>query len=285
MEDKVIIALVLSFVAGLATSIGAILTFIIKKDDYKIFAIGMSFSAGVMLYLSFMDILPMSIEGMVGDLVGADGKFMHFLAILFFFIGVIASAIIDFLIPTHVHTGHSHLDKEESSSDKFYERSHSHTFSSINKRGRLGAKRVALFTALALSIHNFPEGLSVFVTSIEDVTIGLGVAIAIMLHNIPEGMSVALPVYFDSGSKMKAFWWATLSGLAEPLGALVAYLFLSSYLTPEVVSAILASTAGIMVYISLDELLPTARDVGEPHYSIIGVFSGMAMMAVFSVVI
>ena len=150
---------------------------------------------------------------------------------------------------------------------------------------RSKATHAALFTALALFIHNFPEGLSVFVTTMEDVTIGLAVGLAIMLHNIPEGVAVALPVYNATGSKKRAFWTAALSGMAEPLGAVVAYFILAPFLSPVIIGGALALTAGLMVYISLDELLPMAREHAEAHYAIIGVFAGMALMAVISIVI
>jgi len=264
MDSNAATALLFTFIAGGATAIGAALTFFVKKDDFKIFALGMSFSAGVMIYLSFMEILPMSIEHMA-DTVNGVASFTerggHIAAVLVFFAGVILAGIIDYLVPEHVD--HDMIGAEP-------------------KKAK--ATHAALLTAIALSIHNFPEGLSVFVTSLENVSVGAAVAVAIMLHNIPEGMSVALPVYSATGSKKKAFWWATLSGLAEPAGAIVAYLLLLPFLSPALVGGALALTAGIMVYISLDELLPMAKEYGEEHYGIIGVFLGMALMAAVSII-
>ena len=262
MEQNAIIALGLSLFAGAATGIGAALTFAVKKNDFKIFALGMSFSAGVMIYLSFMDILPMAIEHMKGGFDGGEsGRLGHLIAVLAFFAGVLCAGIIDYFVPEHV--GRDMVD---------------------NPRGGGKAGKTAMLTAAALAVHNFPEGLSVFVAGLEDITVGVGVAVAITLHNIPEGVSVALPIYSATGNKRKAFFWATFSGLAEPLGALAAYVILAPYLTPGSVGAALALTAGIMVYISLDELLPMAKEYGEEHYGIVGVFFGMALMAGVSIV-
>lgn len=264
MHDNATIALLLSLFAGASTAIGAALTFAVRRDDMKIFALGMSFSAGVMIYLSFMDILPMSIERM-REGFGADAaRLGHFCAVLAFFAGVLAAGVIDYFVPEHID-------------GEMVEEAHSAPHTG-------GARKIALFTALALAIHNFPEGLSVFVSGLEDLTVGVGVAVAITLHNIPEGMSVALPVYSATGDRRKAFIWASLSGLAEPLGAFVAYLLLAPYLTPSVVGAALAFTAGLMVYISLDELLPMAKEYGQEHYGIVGVFAGMALMAAVSII-
>ena len=139
-----------------------------------------------------------------------------------------------------------------------------------------------MLTAVAITVHNFPEGLSVFVAGLGDINTGLAVGFAIMLHNIPEGLSVSLPIYSATGKKWRSFAIGALSGLTEPLGALAAYFVLLPILTPSVVGAALASTAGIMVYIALDELLPMARDYGEEHYGIFGALAGIALMSVSS---
>ncbi len=264
MENNAIIALLFTLVAGAATGIGALLTFAVKKNDFKIFALGMSFSAGVMIYLSFMDILPLAIDHMKDGADGVSAKLGHLYAVLSFFGGVFFAGLIDYFVPEHVD--HDMVDNPQGNA----------------KSAR--ARRTALLTAIALAIHNFPEGLSVFVTGLENIAIGAGVAVAITLHNIPEGVSVALPVYSATGSKRKAFAWATFSGMAEPAGALFAYFILAPYLTSSLIGTALAVTAGIMVYISLDELLPMAKEYGEEHYGIVGVFSGMAMMAVVSII-
>ena len=250
MEENATAAMILSAIAGLATSIGAAATFFMRKTDVRLFALGMSFSAGVMIYISFMDILPMSIAQVAeGDspLFGS-GKLAHAFVLGMFFIGVASAALIDYFVPEHVESG------------------------DFDKTGRKKTMKAGLFTAIALAIHNFPEGISVFVSGVEDIKVGLFVAAAIAIHNIPEGVSVALPVFNSTGSRKKAFAMSTLSGMTEPLGAMVAYFFLMPYLGPSSMASVLAITAGIMVYISLDELLPMAKEYGEEHYGIAGDF-------------
>ena len=143
--------------------------------------------------------------------------------------------------------------------------------------------RVGILTALALAIHNFPEGIATFMTALNDPKVGIAIAVAIAIHNIPEGIAVSIPIYFATGSKKKAFLLSFLSGLAEPIGALIAYLTLIPFLTASnsgiILGVVLAAVAGIMVFISLDELLPAAEEYGEHHISIYGVVSGMAVMA------
>lgn len=261
MNDGVLIPFLLTLIAGGATAIGAGLTFVIRKNDFRVLALGMSFSAGVMIYVSFMDIMPMSLEFMGGEESPVAGKLGRAAAYAMFFAGVAAAAVIDYLVPEHVE------------SDKI----------GGNPCGSNSKTRhAALLTAIAISVHNFPEGLSVFVTSLEDVKMGAAIAFAITLHNIPEGISVALPIYNATGDKKRAFWIASLSGLAEPAGAVAAYLVFAPVLTPAVVGGALAFTAGIMVYISLDELLPMAKEYGQEHYGIFGVFAGMAFIAIGS---
>ncbi len=275
MNEQALIAFTFTFIAGGATAIGAALTFFVKHNNYRVLALGMSFSAGVMIYLSFMDILPMAISNISGE--EEISKLGHFAAIAMFFIGVFLAGIIDYFVPEHLHSeDDKHLNKEETGGTSSIEIEENR----ISKK----AKRVAVLTALALGIHNFPEGFSVFVTSFENVAVGMGVAIAITLHNIPEGISVAMPIYSATGSKSKAFAIATLSGMSEPLGAIVAYLIFAPFLSPILTGGTLALTAGLMVYIALDELLPMAREYGEEHYGIIGVFCGMGMMSAVDII-
>jgi len=139
--------------------------------------------------------------------------------------------------------------------------------------------RMGLFTALAIAIHNFPEGLATFTAALTDPTLGIAIAVAIAIHNIPEGIAVSIPVYYATGSKKKAFWLSFTSGLAEPVGALIGYLILMPFLSPVVFGLLFSGVAGIMVFISLDELLPAAEEYGEHHLSIYGMIAGMAVMA------
>ncbi|HMB00087.1 MAG TPA: zinc transporter ZupT, partial [Spirochaetota bacterium] len=139
--------------------------------------------------------------------------------------------------------------------------------------------RIGIFTALAIAIHNFPEGLATFLSALQDPHLGIAIAVAIAIHNIPEGVAVSVPIYYATGSRKKAFVYSFLSGLAEPLGAIIGYVILYNYLNKFVFGFVFASVAGIMVYISLDELLPAAREYGEHHFSIYGMIIGMLVMA------
>ena len=139
--------------------------------------------------------------------------------------------------------------------------------------------RMGVMTALAIGIHNFPEGIATFTAAAENLTLGVAIAVAIAIHNIPEGIAVSIPIYYATGDRGKAFRLSLLSGLAEPVGALLAYLVLMPLMSPTLMGCILAAVAGIMVYISIDELLPAAREYGEAHIAIYGVVAGMALMA------
>ena len=140
--------------------------------------------------------------------------------------------------------------------------------------------RMGLLAALAIAIHNFPEGIATFASAMDDPTLGIAIAIAVAIHNIPEGLAVSVPIYYATGSRSKAFLWSLLSGLAEPAGALLAWLVLAPLMTPALMGSILAAVAGIMVFISMDELLPAAREYGEAHTAIYGIVTGMAVMAI-----
>ena len=251
MSTAVSLALLLSFLAGAATTIGGVLAFFIKKENLGVLSIGLGFSAGVMIYVSFMELLPQAstvITGIYGTSLAG------WLSTGIFFGGILIAWLIDTLIPSH------HVEL--------------HTLDPQDKLKRLG-----LFTALVLAIHNFPEGLATFMASLKDPALGFSVAAAVAIHNIPEGVAVALPVYHATGSRRKAFLYSALSGLAEPAGALVGFLLLRAVLHEALFGVMFAFIAGLMVYIALDELLPTAHDYGEGHRVIWGVIAGMAMMA------
>lgn len=140
--------------------------------------------------------------------------------------------------------------------------------------------RLGMFTALAIAIHNFPEGLATFTSAIRDPALGIAITVAIAIHNIPEGIAVSVPVYYATGSRKKAFALSFLSGLSEPVGAIIGYLILYPFFNDVIYGVLFAAVAGIMVFISLDELLPTAREYGEAHLSIYGMVAGMMVMAI-----
>lgn len=254
MSQQVIYAFLLSLVAGLTSVAGGFLTFFLKKESFKALSLGLSFSAGVMVYISFMEILPSANAALISKM---SIKSAMILTTSLFFVGVLFSAFIDLVFPEHVE---SH-DLDEP----------------VNKKNSI--KRIGVFSAIALSIHNFPEGLSVFVSSLESLKFGLPIAIAIALHNIPEGISVALPIYNSTGSRKKAILWSLLSGLAEPVGAILGFFIIQFVMPQYAVGALLSFTAGIMIYLSIDELLPAAKEYEDSHETIIGFVLGMGIMA------
>ena len=193
--ETFLFAAMLTFLAGFATSIGAILAFFSKKDNYFILSIGMGFSAGVMIYVSFMEILVKSRESFTqlyeNPITG------ELLTIICFFIGIILTAFIDKVIPED-------LNPHEPKSDNQLQELKPDTKSSLIRNSKL--KRTGIFTAIAIAIHNFPEGFATFVSALENPTVGITIAFAIAIHNIPEGMAVSLPIYHATGEKKNAFW-------------------------------------------------------------------------------
>ncbi|MFH1709606.1 MAG: zinc transporter ZupT [bacterium] len=241
-------ALLLSLLAGLATMIGSILSLMVKEPSKKFLTLSLGFSAGVMLFVSFVELLAQGIKS-----IG------HPLAYIAFFIGMGLMFLIDNLVP-HDYMAEHNVD------------------SKLCKNVNLC--RAGFFIALGIAIHNFPEGIAVFAGALTNVKIGIALAIAIALHNIPEGIAVSVPVYAATHSRRKAFLWSALSGLAEPLGALIAAVFLLPFLKANVIGFVLASVAGIMVFISIDELVPVSKSYGEEHLSILGLMAGMIVMAI-----
>ncbi len=254
MSD-VMIALLLTTFAGLSTVLGAVIAILIKKPGKNFLPLTLGFSGGVMIYISFMEMLPLALETVSEEL-----------AILAFFIGMGFIAFIDMLIP---------------------QKENPHNFTGIEKiqAKKIGGIKPALirtgyFTALVIGIHNFPEGIATFATALTDINLGIVIAIAIAIHNIPEGLSVYVPIFYATGSKKTAFKFTFLSGIAEPIGAIIAYLILMPFLNDSLLAMMLAFVAGIMVYISIDEIIPAAHSYGKSHVVIIGVVFGMLVMAV-----
>lgn len=267
--ETFLFAFALTIIAGLSTSIGALLAFFSKSKNYTILSIGMGFSAGVMIYVSFVEILAKSRDSFTqlysSQFTGES------LAVLAFFTGMALTAFIDKVIPEDVNP---HETKSNSQLLELKPQNRS----SLIKDSSL--KRTGIFTALAIGIHNFPEGFATFISALEDPTVGITIAFAIAIHNIPEGMAVSLPIYHATGNKKSAFWYATLSGLAEPIGALVGFFILLPFMGDATLGITFGMVAGIMVYISFDELLPAARVYGNAHTTIAGITLGMLVMAI-----
>ena len=276
--DNLWIALGLTIFAGMATGIGSILAFMTPRTNYRFLSFGTGFSAGVMLYVSFVEIFS---EKGATALIGYYGEPLgHWVNAIAFFCGIGIIGLIDALIP---HSENPHEVHKEKEFEPWHGDGQEPVINSAHSKKLL---RMGLFTALAIAIHNFPEGLATFLAALEDPTIGIPIAIAIALHNIPEGISVSIPIFYATGNRKKAFVYSFLSGLAEPIGAVIAYAALyyfvggeSGVIPSNIMGILFSAVAGIMVYISLDELLPTSRAYCKGHDSIIGLVLGMLIMA------
>lgn len=259
--ESILIPFLLTLFAGLATGIGSVIALVAQRTNKKLLAFSLGLSAGVMVYVSFMEILSQS-NLLLTTTYGA--RLGQTVAVLCFFVGILLIGLIDRLVPSAENPHEAHMVEELNATRK--------------KEKRL--KHVGIVTALAIGIHNFPEGMATFMASVEDSTLGLAIAVAVAIHNIPEGIAVSVPIYYSTGSRKKAFVLSFLSGLAEPIGALIAYFILLPFLSPVVLGCVFGVVAGIMIYISFDELLPAAHEYGEHHIAISGVVIGMAVMAV-----
>lgn len=268
MNENFYMALTLTILAGLSTGIGGLIAFFIKEKNTKPLTFAMGFAAGVMLYVSFMEIFPAAIDSLTHYFGGSTQG--NAWALVAFFVGMLIVGIIDKMIPSHDNPHEFH--------DTVVEGELSTTTQKNPQKKKL--MKIGLLTALALGIHNFPEGLATFVAALEDPTLGITIAVAIALHNIPEGVAVAMPIYYATGNRKQAFFYSFLSGLVEPVGAIVGYLILMPFLNEMTMSLSLAGVAGIMVFISLDQLLPAAEEYGDHHLSIYGVVAGMLIMAI-----
>lgn len=261
MESSVIFALVLTIIAGLSTGIGGLIAVVSRHTNKKFMSFALGLSAGVMIYISFVDIIPKAKDSLLENF---DEKWAQIYTTIAFFGGILLIALIDRFVPSaenpHQLRSVESIDSVPDDTQKI--------------------KRAGIITALAIGIHNFPEGIATFLAALEDPQIGIAIASAIAIHNIPEGIAVAIPIYYVTRSRRTAFRWSLLSGLAEPIGAILGYLILSSFLTPTMFGVVFAAVAGIMVFISLDELLPAAREWGKAHTAIWGLILGMAIMAV-----
>ncbi|MCE5341267.1 MAG: zinc transporter ZupT [Planctomycetaceae bacterium] len=261
--QNVIFAFGLTLFAGLATGIGSDMALVAKKTSTRFLATSMGFSAGVMVYVSLIEIFNKAKIGLIAELGEAKGYWFTAAA---FFAGIFIIAAIDKLIPG-IDNPHEIKDIESIGDVKA-------------AKNFKGLYRTGLFMALAIGIHNFPEGLATFTAALKNTRLGIPIAIAIAIHNIPEGIAVSVPVFYATGSRKKAFWLSFLSGMAEPVGALIGYIILANFMSNILNNIIFASVGGIMVFISIDQLLPAAEKYGKHHYAIYGFVAGMIVMAV-----
>lgn len=267
--STLLLAFGLTLFAGLATGIGSALAFFTRTTNTRFLSVALGFSAGVMIYVSFVEIFFKAQEELVDYLGVEPGAWSTVLA---FFGGIAFIGIIDRVVPNYENPHELHSVEEIGQKLDSLPQDESHDF------GKL--RRMGFFTALAIAVHNFPEGLATFMATLNDPSLGIAIAIAVAIHNIPEGIAISVPLYYATGSRRKAFKYSFLSGLAEPLGALVGFFLLMPFFSPLVFGVVFAGVAGIMVYISVDQLLPAAQEFGEHHHSIAGLVAGMAVMAV-----
>jgi ZIP family zinc transporter len=251
------LAFAVTAAAGLATILGGLAVAFAHTPNPRLLSFGLAFAGGAMVYISLTEILGKATSEFTG--IYGDGAGFAY-ATLWFLIGIISVAIIDRLLPNP----HEKLSMDERA---------------VEGKASSHIKRVGLLTALAITAHNFPEGLATFFTMLDSPELGTSLAIAIALHNIPEGISIAIPVYFATNSKWLALLACLVSGLAEPLGAGIGYLILAPFLTPAVFGAVFAVIAGVMVFLALDELLPTAKHYARGHETVYGLVLGMMVMA------
>ncbi|PLT35450.1 zinc transporter ZupT [Bacillus sp. V5-8f] len=259
MAENLLLAFGLTLIAGLATGIGSVIAFFTSTTNKKFLSLTLGFSAGVMIYVSMIEIFVKAKDALVQSLGNVLGNWVTAAG---FFGGMLLITLIDKLIPKQ---GNPHELKSVEDMNQ-----------PIKEQELL---KMGTFTALAIGIHNFPEGIATFTSALQDPALGIAIAVAIAIHNIPEGIAVSVPVYFATGNKKKAFKLSFLSGLSEPIGALAAYLILMPFLNDVMFGLIFAAVAGIMVFISLDGLLPAAKKYDEGHLSIYGLIGGMAVMA------
>jgi len=262
VEKNLLFALLLTLFAGLSTGVGSLIGLLSKKFNPKVLTITLGFSAGVMIYVSTIEIFVKARQALSSTMGEKNG---YIWTVVAFFVGIFLIAIIDKLIPSYENPHEmNNAKKIEACSD--------------DDKAKL--LRMGLFSALAIGIHNFPEGIATFMSALNSMEVAIPITAAIAIHNIPEGIAVAVPIYHSTGSKKKAFWLSFASGLAEPVGALIAFLFLLPFWNPALDGLVLSAVSGIMIFISLDELLPSAEKYGKHHLSIIGLVTGMAVMAV-----
>jgi len=260
----VLFAFLVTLGAGLATAVGAAVGLFARHTNRQFLALALGFSAGVMIYVSFVEILPKAgdyITQGLSDMAGAVTTAGAFLA------GLAGMAVMYRVIPDLEHP----------------ELTNPSTKLPGEEQPVLLADRMmftaGLGVALAVTLHNFPEGMATFFLTLDDPQVGLSVALAIAIHNIPEGIAVVVPIYYATRNRSLAFGFGALSGLAEPLGAIIGYALLQPFITDYVLGVVFAAVAGIMVYISIDSLLPAARQYGNAQLALYGMIAGMAVMA------
>ena len=268
MTPELILAFSVTLAAGLATGIGSTIAFFTHTTNKAFFAVSIGFSAGVMIYLSFVEILPKANEYISYEVDALSASIIATSALIG---GMVLMALLDFLVP-------SAANPHENTKVEILEDSTKEAREYAAKSKTL--LRTGVVTALAIAMHNFPEGLATFLLVLDDPAVGIALALAVAMHNIPEGIAVSVPVYYATKSRAKAFRYSFLSGLSEPAGAIIGFLILAPFLSDFLLGIIFAAVGGVMVFLSIDTLLPTARNSDRGHLTVYGVILGILVMAV-----
>ncbi|MDO5635080.1 MAG: zinc transporter ZupT [Micrococcus sp.] len=250
-------AVALTTFAGAATALGGVLAVIGRPPGLRGMGLGLGLAAGVMLAVSFLEILPKATE----DLTGEFGRWAGTVTLAGFLFGVLALVVVDRLVPRRVDLSDPQTEVTVS-----------------RRSARL--MRLGLVTALGMSLHNLPEGFATFAATLNDPSVGVALAIAMAIHNVPEGLAVAVPIRQATNSRRRALFWASVTGVAEPVGALVGYFLLAPIMSDTLLGFLFAAVAGLMVVISLDKLLPTARESAGGRVTLAGLVIGMVIMMV-----
>lgn len=275
-SSRLLFAFGITLFAGLATGIGGLIAFFAKRTKTTFLAFSLGFSAGVMIFISFTELLTEAGQLMQLAYNQSTAAWLTFIS---FVGGIGLSAVLDKVLPSEGNphelkrVEQMHPESRDPDKPECQGRQTQH-------RGRHGVRdqklmRLGIFTAIAIGVHNFPEGIATFMSAMSDVTVGISIAVAVAIHNIPEGIAVSVPVYYATGSRRKALTWSVLSGFSEPIGALAGYFILTLFKSDVSLGFVFAMVAGIMVYISFDELLPAAHKYGKHHVAIYGLISGM----------
>ena len=278
--NDILFAFLLAIFAGASTCAGAAIAFFSKQDSTKMLSAGLGFSAGVMVYLSFVELLPASIKEF--SKLSQNGEII---ALFIFFASMLACIFIDKVVPDDVNPHEIKAPEAYCGLRSCYLNDRElciakQTLAQDNApASNKTLRRTGILTAFAIALHNFPEGFATFASGLESIKLGVVVALAVAIHNIPEGIAVSLPIYHATGQKRKAFIFAALSGLAEPLGALVGALLILPLFGASAVAVSFALVAGVMIFISFDELFPVAKAYASGHECLYGLIAGMAVMA------
>lgn len=240
--NNFIYAFIVSSMAGLSTLIGFLFIFLKPKNINKFISVSLSFSAIVMILISIFDLIPESFFNLLFE--------YKILGLMFSIVSFIVGIIL-------IKLSNKLLDNLKEKGSSLY--------------------KLGIISAIVLMMHNIPEGIITFLTTGNDLGLGIKVAIAITLHNIPEGICIAVPIYYSTKSVWKAFKTTLISGLSEPFGAILAYMFLYKYITTEILNIIFIFVAGIMVTLAIDEIFKESIKYSEKNnkYIFIGIIVGI----------